>query len=577
MQRATRVGLRVAVVTAVLAAVLVPALVAPARTISLPRTMVGTKALGRPARAPQSVVFDFPATHVAFSWTGDEGTGVRFRTISSNHERSRWQRATEAHDAERGDRHFSAVISVDRIAGIVWQGVARKGARMGAVTLDYLNTLDGERYTREVPAVAHAAAKAPNIITRAQWGADESIKRTGGSCKRRFFKVQQLFVHHTAGANFETRPKATMRAIYWYHAVRQGWCDIGYNFVISPDGRIFEGRWARNYAPFELHDSERRDGRAVAGAHVAGYNSGSVGISLMGNYSEVQLPPAARRTLAEVLAWEADRHNLDPEGVHRYRNPETGATKRLPRIAGHRDAGYTECPGRFVYGALPAIRKDAKAVMGAGKLTTSLSLDPTAPAIRFGESATFSGVLQDQAGTPLAARSIRSYMKIPGAQWSEGPATATAADGSYSFTITPKKNTRLVAIYDGDTTTWGATSNTARVKVRPEVTLRAEGAFIDALGVGHFPSDTTNVVLSGDVQPPHPGSEVVVRVSKLNVDGTYTLLIKQPLTLGPESEYELDYELPEPRSGTYRALTWFRGDRDHPRSPSPEVLFVVDP
>lgn len=577
MQRAKFVGLRLVVVVAVMAAVLVPALVAPARTISLPRTMAATKALGLPARAPRSVVFEFPATHVAFSWTGDEGTGVRFRTVEASGKRSEWQEATEAHDAERGDRHFSAVIAVDRIAGIVWQGVARKGLKMGPVTLDYLNTLDGDRYERQVPAVAQAAANAPNIVTRAEWGADESLKSTSGGCQRSFYKVQQLFVHHTAGANFDTRPKATMRAIYWYHAVRQGWCDIGYNFVISPDGQLFEGRWARNYAPFETHDSESRDGRAVAGAHVAGYNSGSIGFSLMGNYEEVQLPPAARKTLAEVLAWETDRHNLDPQGVHKYRNPETGATKRLPRIAGHRDAGYTSCPGRFVYGALPAIRKDVKAVMGAGKLSTSVTLQPTAPVVGFGESATFNGLLTDQKGTPLPARSIRSYMKIPGAEWTDGPATATAADGTFSLTITPRKNTKLIAVYDGDTATWGATSSMAGVKVRPEVTLQAQGAAVDALGIAHFPSTTTNVVLSGGVRPMHTGHDVVVRVSRLNVDGTYTLLVKQPVVLGPRSGYEFDYLLPEPRPGTYRALTWFGGDADHPRSPSPELHFVIDP
>ena len=577
MLRAKYAGLKLAVVMVVFAAVLVPALVAPARTISLPRTMVGTKALGLPARAPRSVMFDFPATHVAFSWTGDDGTGVRFRTISDEGERSPWQRATEAHDAERGERHFSAVISVDRIAGVVWQGVARRARRMGPVTLDYLNTLDGDRYEQEIPALAQAAARTPDIITRAQWGADESIKKTSGGCRRKFYKVQQLFVHHTAGKNFDTRPKATMRAIYWYHAVRQGWCDLGYNFVIAPDGRLFEGRWARNYAPFETHDSENRSGKAVAGAHVSGYNSGSVGISLMGNYAQVRLSPAARRTLAEVLAWEADRHGFDPTGVHRYRNPETGARKRLPRIAGHRDAGFTECPGRFVYNALSGIRKDAKAVMGAGKLSTNLSLQPTAPVIAFRESATFTGVLSDQNGTPLAGRSVRSYMKVPRAQWADGPSAVTATDGSYSLTITPRKNTRVIAVYDGDTGTWGATSNAAGVKVRPEVTLQAQGALVDALGIGHFPSGTTNVFFSGGVRPPHPGHDVRVRVSRMNPDGTSTLLVKPLVRLGSSSEYEFDYELPEPRAGTYRAITWFTRDRDHPRSPSPEILFMVDP
>lgn len=577
MQRVKQTWLKWIVVVAVFAGTLVPALVAPARTISVPQTMVETKALGRVTRAPQKVSFDFPATHVGFSWTGEDKTGVRFRPISLDGKKGPWRRATQAHDAERGDQHFSGVIAVDRLAGLVWQGVRKDGADMGPVTLDYLNTVDGERYLQRIPAVANAAVETPNIVTRAEWGADESLKSTSGGCTRSFYKPQQLFVHHTAGANFDSNPYATMRAIYWYHTVRQGWCDIGYNFVISHDGTVFEGRWARTYAPFEHHDGETRDGRIVTGAHVSGFNSGSVGVSLMGNYSQVELPPEARRSLAELLAWEADRHGLRPKGTHTYRNPETGATRRLPYIAGHRDAGYTECPGNFVYAALPAIREDTKAAMGAGKITTQLSLQPTAPIVQHGESATFTGTLTDGQGTALAARPVRSYVKVAGAEWTPGPGTATAADGSFSLTITPKKNSKVIAVYDGDTTTWGADSNIAEVKVRPEVTLQTEGGTMDMAGVSRYPAGTTVVPMLGTVRPRHPGHGVVVRVSKLNPDGTYTLLSKLALTLDASSNYRGDYLLPEPIGGTYRAITWFKGDADHPRAPSPEVLFVVDP
>lgn len=448
---------------------------------------------------------------------------------------------------------------------------------MGPVTLDYLNTLDGDRYLRRIPALAEASVDTPRVVTRSEWGADESIKSTSGGCRRTFYKPQQLFVHHTAGANFDTNPKATMRAIYWYHTVRLGWCDIGYNFVIGHNGTIFEGRWARSYAPFEHHDGESREGRIVTGAHVLGYNSGSIGISLMGNYSQVELPPAARRSLAELLAWEADRHNLAPQGSHTYRNPDTGLRKKLPYIAGHRDAGSTECPGNLVYAALPAIRRDARAAMGAGKTSTELALRPTAHTVDFGQSATFTGVLADETGATLAARPIRSYVKVPGAEWTAGPSTATGADGTYTLTITPKKNSQVIAIYDGDPTTWGADSNVASVRVRPEVTLQAEGGTFDESGLAHYPPGTTTVTLAGTVRPRHPYLGVVLRVSKLNPDGTYTLLSRVDLVLDGSSAYRLDYALPEPIGGTYRALTWFEGDEDHPRSPSPEILFVVDP
>ena len=576
MQRVTQTWFKSIVVVAVFAGTLVPALVAPARTISLPQTMVETKALGRVTRAPQKVTFEFPATHVGFSWTGEEGTGVRFRAISESGKKGEWQRATEAHDAERGDQHFSGVIALDRASGLIWQGVRKEGAQMGPVVLDYLNTIDGERYLQRIPVVAEAA-ETPDIVTRAEWGADESVKSTSGGCTRTFFKPQQLFVHHTAGANFDKNAPATMRAIYWYHTARQGWCDIGYNFVVSHDGTIFEGRWARTYAPFEHHDGESRDGRIVTGAHVSGYNSGSIGVSLMGNYSEVELPPAARRSLAELLAWEADRHDLRPKGTHTYRNPETGATTRLPFIAGHRDAGNTECPGNLVYAALPAIREDTKAAMGAGKITTRLSLQPTAPIVQNGESATFTGILTNGQGIGLAARPIRSYLKVSGAEWAPGPGTVTAADGSYSLSITPKKNSKLIAVYDGDPTTWGADSNIAAVKVRPTVTLQTERGMLDAAGISHYPSGTTSVPVSGGVRPRHPGHGVVLRVSKLNPDGTYTLLSKMPLTLDASSNYAGEYLLPEPIGGSYRAITWFKEDGDHPQAPSPEVFFVVDP
>src|SRR5919106_606100 len=369
------VAVRLLVCGIVMASVLVPSLAAPARVIKVPVTLTRTV---RETPEPSRIVresFDFAPTHIGFSWTGDHGTGVVYRTISALGEKSRWRRAREAHDAEGisegaagRDSHFSAVLAVDRPEAIEWKPVVARGQTMGTVTLDYLNTLDGPDRLVEIPATAEARASAPDIVTRAQWGADESLKRTSGGCRRNFYPVQQLFLHHTAGSNFDRHPKATMRAIYWFHVRRQGWCDIGYNFVISPNGSIFEGRWARRYKPWELHDSESPAGNAVAGAHVARFNSGSVGVSLMGNYMRIRPSPAMYQTLVEFLGWEADRHDLRPRGTHRYRNPETRLTRRLPVIAGHRDAGQTACPGNRVYRSMSAIRRDTSTVIGAGKI-----------------------------------------------------------------------------------------------------------------------------------------------------------------------------------------------------------------
>ena len=563
-----------------MASVLVPAWVAPARTISVPLTVAKTQVLvaAGDSLGAGAVTFDFPPTHIAFSWRGDEGTGVRYRIISADGVVSPWSRATEAHDAERGDRHFSGVVAVDRPVSIRWRSIVPKGTHMGAPTLDYLNTVDGPRESRRIPATANAAADNPDIITRAEWGADESLKRTSGGCTRRFFRPQQLFVHHTAGANFDDQPAATMRAIYWYHVVRQGWCDVGYNFVIAPDGRVFEGRWARPYSPWELHDSEDRKNRVVAGAHVSDFNSGSVGISVMGNYSQVRPAPAMRRSLAELLAWEADRHNLKPQGRHTYRNPETGATRYLPFIAGHRDAGYTECPGNYLYRSLRSVRRDTAAVMGVGKKESTVTLQASATRVTYGQQVTFSGVVSDSDGLALSGSQVRTYVREGSGDWVPGPVATTAADGSFSFVSTPERNVRVVAIYDGDATRWGSESTPASVRVASAVSIAAEGGLPDEAGIQHYPSGTTTIVLSGAVAPAHGGDSVIVRVEKLSSDGTYVRIGEGLARLNSRSDYRFEWEVDDPvLGGSYRAFARFPKHDDHARGRSPIVSFVIDP
>ncbi|MDQ4126245.1 MAG: N-acetylmuramoyl-L-alanine amidase [Actinomycetota bacterium] len=585
-KRSKRVLPRLVLAAAVLASLLPAAAAAAAlseggsaeglRTLSFPRTLARSYTLDRAgAVSPQ-----WPATHIGFSWKGEEGTGVRYRVHRVDGTVSRWQRAPENHDAERGEQHFSGVIGVGRAERVEWEVVRGRSGKKSIrdVTLDYMNTVDGQPVVEtEVPIGRKtAAAGAPDIVTRAEWGADESIKSTSGSCVRQFFPVQQLFVHHTVGQNFDSNGKATMRAIYHFHTRTQGWCDVGYNFVVGWDGTIYEGRWARNYGPWEVHSSEDRAGRAVAGAHVAGYNSGSVGVSVMGNFSEVQPPPAVRRSLAELLAWEADRHDLKPRGEHTYRNPETGETRRLKYIAGHRDAGYTECPGNFLYAALPAVRKDTAAVMGAGKTTSVMDADAEPSRVTYGESATVGGTLTLRDETPLALQSVVLYTNEGGRGWTVAGTTTTGADGSFSFSLAPQADTKAFVVYDGNDETWGSQSRQIRIRVAPEVTLVPEGAVADAFGTYHYPAGTTSARLTGTVAPPHPGKRVSVRVWEVSVDGTMTLIAKRARRLDESGSYSVEVALPNTAPGNrYRSITWFKGDGDHTAGPSPEVYFTV--
>ena len=211
---------------------------------------------------------------------------------------------------------------------------------------------------------ASAAATAPPIVTRAQWGADESL-RSGSPA---YAPVKMAFVHHTAGGNDYTAADAPalMRGVLAYHTRSLGWSDIGYNFLVDRFGTIYEGR----------HGGMDR---GVIGAQVYGFNTGSTGISVMGTFTEVAPPTQVVTALERLLAWKLSTHGLDPRGTAKL---TCGATQKFkggdavpfPVVAGHRDANYTECPGSRLYSLLPAIRANVARRVGA-TVAASLSAD----------------------------------------------------------------------------------------------------------------------------------------------------------------------------------------------------------
>jgi hypothetical protein len=192
-------------------------------------------------------------------------------------------------------------------------------------------------------------AGSPLIITRAAWGADEKIRRR----KRPAYAdtVRFAVVHHTVGSNAYSRAQSAsiVRGIERYHVLANGWDDIGYNFLVDKYGQIFEGRWGGV-------------DRNVVGAHAQGFNQGSVGVALMGTYESGSITPAARAALVRLLAWRLDVAHVDPLSTFNWRstgNPKypAGRMVTLRTISGHRDTGYTSCPGGRLYGELPSITR----------------------------------------------------------------------------------------------------------------------------------------------------------------------------------------------------------------------------
>jgi hypothetical protein len=189
-------------------------------------------------------------------------------------------------------------------------------------------------------AQARQAVAQPTIYSRAQWGADESIR---SKSSLRYGTISGGFVHHTVNANdySEAQVPAILRSIYAYHVKSRGWSDIGYNFLVDRFGRIWEGRYGGIDKP-------------VVGAHTLNYNDYSFAMSAIGNLETVQPTDVMLRAYGQLFAWKLSLHGVDPASTSQKIGRGT-----FQAINGHRDAGSTACPGKYLYAQLPLIRKYA--------------------------------------------------------------------------------------------------------------------------------------------------------------------------------------------------------------------------
>ncbi len=193
----------------------------------------------------------------------------------------------------------------------------------------------------------------PAIHSRADWGADESL-RTGAPTYAP--RVTAIVVHHTASPNGYTPAQvpSLLRGFYAYHVQSRGWSDIGYNVLVDRFGTAWEGR------------AGGLD-RAVIGAHAGGFNTGTAGLSMIGTYEDLAPSAATLETVARVAAWKLggvdalSSQQLTSGGSTRF---SAGSVVTLPTVMGHRQVSTTSCPGALGYAAMPGLRQRIAALQG---------------------------------------------------------------------------------------------------------------------------------------------------------------------------------------------------------------------
>lgn len=319
---------------------------------------------------------------VAVSWAGDttaESPALQVRTRSGD-EWSDWadlEPADDGPDAGTADAIHAARGGTDALwvgeadavqLGVVGEETLPEDLRLSLISSPETAVSEGATnasgasgsgaarvedavYRGSAAQTVAAAAPAVNIITRAQWGArPEACTMDVAS------KLVAAVVHHTAGSNnYSTQAQAMqmIRNDQAYHIGTRGWCDLGYNFIVDKWGNIYEGRAGSLERP-------------IIGVHAGGFNTGTVGISMLGDYSTITPSAATIDAVGRLAAFRLAAYGINPQGSIRYttgggensRYP-AGSTVTLPTIFAHRDTAYTACPGQAGYNQMGAFRASA--------------------------------------------------------------------------------------------------------------------------------------------------------------------------------------------------------------------------
>jgi hypothetical protein len=453
---------------------------------------------------------------VGLHWQGSGVVGFRTRSLGGRW--SAWRAA--APEAEDLPDRTAAEQSRPgwRIGNPQWTGPANaiQYRRSGKVTR--LRAWFVWSPPDATPMRSLALAGAPPIIPRLSWGANEQIRRGSPLYSP---TLELAIVHHTAGSNDYTRAEsaAIVRAIQLYHVRGNGWNDIGYNFLVDKYGQVFEGRFG---------GVERN----VVGAHAQGFNTGSFGAAVLGDYTGRRPSAAAQNSLAALIAWRLDLVHVDPlrtfSAISRG-NPRfpAGIPVFLRTISGHRDTGFTDCPGDAFYARLNDLA-GAVAETGLPKLYTPSARGGPGGLVRF--TARLSGAVPwtvtvtDAAGVVVAS----GMGTGPTLDWTWDATTAAA--GTYAYSI-------------GGPSIRPATGTLGRAAVFGITQLRAEPAVVSPNADGVDDATTVSYTL---------GTAATVTATLLDQTGAVvTTLFSEPKAAGPQSFVFTAEGVPD---GTYQIV-----------------------
>ena len=458
-----------------------PALVLPPRAQAEDATIVSRDV---PLAGQRALASSQPSTRfnlVGLHWRGPGS--VQFRTRSLSGRWSAWNDAAPEDDGPDTASNERSRLASWRLGNPWWVGDSDRIEYRLRGQVSRLRAHFVWSPTTNVPSRTLQKAGSPAIVPRSGWRADERIKRAGPTYAP---AIRFSVVHHTAGTNGYTKAQsaAIVRGIQIYHVRGNGWNDIGYNFLVDKYGQVFEGRFGGTT-------------RNVVGAHAEGFNTGSVGVAVLGEYSSLAVTGKAKEALAQLLAWRLDIAHLDPGSTVSF---PSGGNARFPAgvavflraVSGHRDTGFTDCPGSALYNLLNGISGEVQE-LGLPKLYSPLVSGRVPGKVRF--RARLSAPLDWSVDVARAGVTVASQSGF-GANVDWTWDAARAPSGAYTYAITSGDDVTPATGAIGDAPGPAAELVVADIAADPETVTPNDDGASDASTITYTLSDSANVTVT---------------------------------------------------------------------------------
>jgi hypothetical protein len=257
----------------------------------------------------------------------------------------------------------------------------------------------------------------PAYVTRTTWQCPDG--QNSPLWTPQYTTVTHLIIHHTDGSNSSTDWPAVVRSIWTDHTYTRSWGDIGYNWLVDPNGIIYEGR---------------AGGDNVIGAHFSCVNTNTLGIAALGTFTSISPTASALANIKNLLAWKCDQRTINPLGSA-YHSP---SQLTLMNISGHKDANTspnacstTVCPGDNLYAQLSTIRTDVNNLLAQSPPTVVTNAATSVT----NSSATLNATITNDGGSSILERRFDWGTTPGGGGWTDWTANVVVSGNNFSYSL----------------------------------------------------------------------------------------------------------------------------------------------